>query len=154
MGARRRILKGVGHDVSAFDGDRLTVVLGVRDGKVANIGADGIRTGMTTWIGDEERREVTFKTGAEARAQGRETFAACESARAAALALHKVFIGRDIDEALAIGATEVIAAMDAPPENERCVSAVLRAVRNALVDVQVTVLAETIIEARTLRETG
>jgi hypothetical protein len=150
---RARIIKGVGRETNPFDGDRVVIELGVRDGKLAYIGANDIRTGGTTWVG-EIRQEVTFKTGAEARAKGDETFAGCETARNAALALPNVFIGRELEEALAIDARDLIAKMDLPPGNERCVRTVLAAARNALIDVQVTTLAEAIVEVRRLRDTA
>ncbi len=64
--------------------------------------------------------------------------------------LYKVFIRRTIDESLAVLPCEVIAQMEAPPENERCVTTLLEAVRNALIDAQVTTLAVAIVEARSL----
>ncbi len=139
--------KGVGRAVNPLDGDEIVIELGVRDRKVAYIGAKGIIVGGTTWVGSV-RQEVWFKTGVQARAHGGETFSGCETARQAALVLFKVFIGRMSEEALATLPSEVIAKMDAPPENERCVATVLEAVRSALIDAQVTNLAEAIVEAR------
>ena len=153
MSPRARIFKGVGREVNPLDGDHVVIELGVRDGKIAYIGANDIRTGGMTWVG-EVRQEVSFKTGAEARAHGGETFAGCETARRAALVLYQVFSGRELEAALAIGVSDLITKMDTPPENERCVMTVLAAVRNALIDVQVTALAEAIVEVRRLRETG
>jgi hypothetical protein len=115
------------------DVQRLRPLPPFRDGKIAYIGADGIRTGAMTWVG-EVRKEVSFKTGAEARAHSHETFAGCETARRAALVLYKVFSGRELEESLAIGMSDVITKMDAPPEDERCVMTVLAAVRKALID--------------------
>ncbi len=152
MAVRARVIKGVGRDVNPVDGDRVFIELGIRDGKIAYIGAIDIRTGMVTQVGGVAQT-VTFKTEIQARVHG-ETFAGCETARQAALVLYKVFFGRAIDESLAIGVSDVIAMMDAPLENERCVMTVLGAVRNALIDVQVTALAEAIVEVRRLRETG
>ncbi len=153
MSGRGRVIKGVGRDANPVDGDRIVIEVGVRDGRVASVGATGIIVGGVTWVGDI-RKEVWFKTGAEARAQGHETFAGCESARRAALVLYEVFIGRELEESLSFGVTDVIAKMEVPPDNDRCVATVLGAVRNALIDVQVTALAEAIVEARSLRQTG
>jgi len=152
MSPRARVFRGVGREVNPLDGDQVVIELGVRDGKIAHIGASDIRTGTTTWIG-RERKHIEFKTGMQARAHG-ETFAGCETARRAALVLYKVFIGRELEESLAITVSDLVAKMDAPPDNERCVRTVLAAARNALIDVQVTVLAEAIVEVRRLRETG
>ena len=152
MSPRARLIAGRGQDVNPFDGDHVVIQLGLRDGKIAHIGAPDIRTAITTWVGGE-RKHVEFKTGMQARVHG-EMFAGCETARNAAMVLHKVFIGRELEESLAIGVSDLIAKMDVPPENERCVRTVLAAVRNALIDVQVTTLAETIVEVRRLRETG
>lgn len=152
MSASARLIRGIGQEVNPFDGDRVVIQLGVRDGKIAHIGAPDIRTAITTWVGGD-RKHVEFKTGMEARVHG-ETFAGCETARNAAMALHKVFIGRELEESFAIGVSNLIAKMDVPPENERCVRSVLAAARNALIDVQVTTLAEAIVEVRRLRETG
>ena len=153
MSRPARVMKGVGREVNPVDGDHIVIELGVRDGKVAYVGANGIVTGGVMWVGDA-RQEVWYKTGAEARAHAHETFTGCESARRAALVLYQVFIGREIEESLAIGVSDVVSKMDAPPENERCVATVLGAVRNALIDVQVRALAEAIVEVRSLRETG
>lgn len=150
---RARIIKGVGRETNPFDGDHVVIELGVRDGKIAYIGAIVIRTTAMTWVVDA-RQEVTFKTGAEARANSDETFAGCETARNAAMTLHKVFIGRELEEALAIDARDLITKMDVPPGNEHCARTVLAAARNALIDVQVTTLAEAIVEVRRLRDTG
>jgi len=146
------VTKGVGRAANPH-GDHIVIEVGVRDGKIVTVGANDILAGAARWVG-EVRHEVTFKTGVQARAHG-ETFAGCEVARRAALVLYKVFIGRTIDESLAISAGDVIAKMDgAPPDNEPCVATVVAAVRNALVDVQVTSLAEAIVEVRRLREAG
>jgi hypothetical protein len=153
MTGRAKVMKGIGRETNPVDDDHIVIGLGVRDGKIAYVGADGIRTGALVWVGGIQQ-EVSFKTGAEARAQGHETFAGCETARRAALVLYKVFIGREIEAALAISASDVIAEMDGSPEDERCVMTVLGAVRNALIDVQVTALAEAIVEVRRLRDTG
>jgi hypothetical protein len=150
--SRARIIKGVGRDVNPLDGDKVVIELGVRDGKVAHVGAGDIRTGVTTWVG-EQRKHIEFRTGMQAKVHG-ETFAGCETARNAALILYKVFTGLQVDQALALGVSDIIAKMDAPPENERCVMTVLGAVRNALIDVQITVLAEATVEVRRLREAG
>lgn len=150
MSSRTRVTKGVGRALNPLDADAIVIELGVRDGKIAYIGADGIRTGVMTVVGDV-RQEVWFKTGAEARAHGGETFGGCETARRAALVLFKVFIGRTGEESLAVGPSELIAKMDGgPPENERCVTTILEAVRNALIDSQVTTLARAIVEVRGL----
>ena len=153
MGARGRVINGVGRGTNPVDGDRIVIEVGIRDGRVATIGATGIIVGGVTWVGDT-RRDVWFKTGAEARAHGHETFAGCESARRAALVLYKVFIGRELEESLSFGIADVITKMDTPPDNEACVATVLAAVRNALIDIQVTALAEAIVEARSLRQAG
>jgi len=142
---------GIGREVNPLDGDEIVVKLGVRDGRIATIGVDGIRSGIVTYVGGQTR-SVWFATGTEARAFGGETFAGCETARHAALVLRKVFIGREIDTALALDGTHVITKMPAEHrQNERCVDAVIRAVRKALIDLQTRVLAEAVVEVRSLR---
>jgi hypothetical protein len=149
---RARIIKGVGREVNPLDGDRVVIELGTAGGKIAHIGASDIRTGLTTWVGDEPQH-IEFRTGLQARVHG-ETFAGCETARNAVLILHKVVTGLQVEQALALGVRDLIAKMDAPPEHERCVMTVLGAVRNALIDVQITLLAEATVEVRRLREAG
>ena len=148
-----RVIEGVGQDVNRIDGDRVFVRVGVRDGKINHVGANDIRVGAMTWVG-ATGQEVSFNTGAEAMAKSDETFAGCEDARRSALVLYKVFNGLTLEKALSITAADLIERMDRPPENERCVMTVAAAVRNALIDVQVTMLAEAIVDARALRDTG
>lgn len=151
MGVRGRSIKGVGRAVDPLDGDEIVIELSVRDGKILTISADGIRTGLIRSVGGVAG-SVWFTTGAEARAFGGETFAGCETARRAALVLYRVFIGRDVDEALAIKTSDVIAKMPGKhAENERCVMTVIEAVRSALIDAQVRALAEAVVEVRSLR---
>lgn len=148
---RARVVAGRGLATNAADNDRVVISVGVRDGRVVTIGADSIRTGMTTFAGSETR-EVWFQNGAEARALGGETFAGCDVARNAALILYKVFIGRTIDECLAVAEPEVRASMAGDVSDDHgCVIAVLEAVRRALIDVQVTALAEAVVNARRLQ---
>jgi hypothetical protein len=136
--------------MNPLDGDDVVINLGVRDGKVAYIGADGIRTGAMVWAGGA-REMISFKMGAEARAHGGETFIGCETARHAALVLADIFIGRAIEDALAVGLGEVIAKMGGEIPSGSCVATVLGAVRGALIDAQVMALAEATVEARMLR---
>lgn len=63
-----------------------------------------------------------------------------------------MFIGREADEALAIGVGDVIALLDAPSEDQRCITTMLEAFRHSLIDVQVAALAEAIIEVRAGRD--
>lgn len=151
MGVRGRSIKGVGRQVDPLDGDEVVIELSVRDAKIVTMGASGVSAGLVTSVGGDARW-VSFKTGAEARAFGGETFAGCETARRAALVLYKVFLGREIDDALAITVGDVIAKMPGDrPENERCVMTVIEAVRGALIDAQVRALAEAVVEVRGLR---
>ena len=133
-----------------LDGDDVVINLGIREGKIAYIGADGIRTGAMVWAG-AVRETVSFKTGAEARAHGGETFTGCETARHAGLVLADLFIGREIEDALAVGLREVIAKMGDELPSGSCVATVLGAVRRALIDAQLLALAEATVEARELR---
>ena len=149
-----RVIVGKGQATNPRDADRVVIDVGVRDGKVVTIGAPNIRTGVTTIVGNETR-EVWFKSGAKARALSDDTFAGCDTARHAALALHKVFIGHTVDECLAFGESDVRALMTACPEQDRgCVATVVEAVRNALIDVQVTALAEAVVNAKRLQVTN
>jgi hypothetical protein len=151
VSARRRQIKGVGKQVDPLDGDKVIIEVGVRDGKIVTIGVDGLRTGLVTSASGVSQ-SIWFRTGAEARTLGGETFAGCETARRAALVLHKVFIGREIAEAMAISASDVIAKMPGEcPESEGCVPTVIEAVRRALIDVQIRALAEAVVEVRSLR---
>jgi hypothetical protein len=136
--------------LNPVDGDDVVINLGIRDGKVAYIGAEGIRTGAMVWAGGV-RETVSFNTGAEARAHGGETFTGCETARDAGLVLADLFMGRAIDDALAVGLREVIAKMRGEVRSDSCVATVLGAVRRAVIDAQVTALAEATVEARALR---
>ena len=50
---------------------------------------------------------------------------------------------------------DVLVKMDSPsPENKVCVMTVVKAVRSALIDVQLTALAEAIVDVRRLRDAG
>lgn len=143
--------RGIGRDANPIDGDHIVVEVGVRDGRIVSVGAQGIVTGRMTTVGDVSR-SVWFKTGAEARAQGNETFGGCETARSAALVLHMLFIGRSVDEGLAIGMGDVLTKMGGTPgESGRCVLAVLGAVRSALIDAHVAALAEATVDVHRLR---
>lgn len=150
---KSRVLAGRGQATNAADNDRVEVSVGVREGRVVSISADNIRAGMMTIVAGKSH-EVWFKNGAEARALGFEAFAGCEVARNAALILYTVFLGRTMDECLAIAEPEVRARMDGDLRDDQgCVAAVLQAVRRALIDVQVTVLAEAVVNARRLQFT-
>jgi hypothetical protein len=148
------VINGIGRAENPHDHDQIVINVGVRDGTIVSIGASDIKTGSTWMAADMSTHVMMFRTGTEARAQGGEKFAGCEKARRAALVLHKVFIGRGLEEGLAIGASDVIAKMGAPPDDERCVATILEAVRLAFIDIQVTTLAEAIVEVRRLRETA
>src|SRR6202158_2324217 len=147
MSGRSHLVSGSGRASNPRDGDQIVIRVGVRDGRVASVDA-GVRTGVTTWLMGDVPQHTSFQRATHARAQGGEPFAGCETARRAALVLYKVFIGREADEALAIGVGDVIAFMDAPPEDQRCITTILEAFRHSLIDVQVGALAEAIIEGR------
>jgi hypothetical protein len=149
-----RVIAGNGQATNPHDADRVVIDVGVRDRYVVSIGASNIRIGMTTVIGDESR-EVWFRNGAEARELSDDTFAGCDTARSAALVLHKIFLGHTIDECLGVSEADVRAMMTtALGQDHGCVATVVQAVRNALIDVQVTVLAETVVNARRLQATS
>jgi hypothetical protein len=154
VSGRERSIRGVGRQVNPLDGDAIDMEVSVRGGKIAAIGSPGIRMGRTVVVGDVIQSELWFKSGAEARALGGETFAGCETARRAALVLADVFIGREVEDAFAVEVRDVIARMDGDALNESCITTVLAAVRRALIDAQVTALAEATVEARTLRGHG
>jgi hypothetical protein len=129
------VIRGVGRDANPIDGDRVVIELGVSDGKLAYIGAEGIRTGTLVAMGE-----------------GASAFAGCETARRAALVLPTVFIDRSIEEGLAVSVGDLISRMGgAPADNERCVLTVLGAVRSALIDAHVATLAEATVEAKRMR---
>lgn len=67
--ARGRVLTGVGRGVSAVDGDKITVELGVRAGAIAYAGAMDIMTGRVTYVGGVTHT-VWFTSGAQAKAHG------------------------------------------------------------------------------------
>jgi hypothetical protein len=143
-------ISGIGRDANPIDGDSVVFRVWIRDGKVA-AGAEGIRTGMISQVGDVTTN-VEFRTGAEARELGHETFGGCEVARRAALALGQLVYGRSADEVLAINARQVIDAIGGVPvENERCVLTVIGALRSAVIDAQVSALVQATYESRTMR---
>jgi hypothetical protein len=149
-----RVIVGNGQATNPYDADHVVIEIGVRGGNVVTIRAANIRTGMTTLIGDLSR-EVWFKSGAEARALSDDTFGGCDTARNAALVLHKIFIGHTIDECLAMSESEVRAVMTTGLEQDHgCVATVVKAVRNALIDVQVTALAEAVVNVKRLQATS
>ncbi len=43
MSPRARVFRGVGREVNPLDGDQVVIKLGVRDGKIAHIGASALR---------------------------------------------------------------------------------------------------------------
>jgi hypothetical protein len=149
---RGRVLTGRGRATNSLDNDRVVITVGVRGATVVSIGDDSIRTGMMTTFAGGQTQEVWFKDGAEARALGGETFAGCDVARNAALILYKVFIGRTIDECLAVAESELRVRMAGDLDDDRgCVATMLAAVRRALIDVQVSALAEAVVNARRLQ---
>ena len=124
--------------------------MNIRDGKVS-AGPEGVITAAVRQVGDVTTT-VQFRTGAEARELGHETFGGCEVARKAALALGDLVQGRGVDEVLAIDVRQVIEAIGGVPvENERCVLTVIGALRGALIDAQVTALVQATYESRTMR---
>ena len=123
----------------------------IRDGKVVTVGTPGRLVGQMEWeLGNP--RTVELRAGIEARELAGDTFGGCDTARRAAGVLWTLAGRRSIEEALAIGVREVIAAMGgAPAENERCVLTVVGALRSALIDAHVAELAEASVEAKRLR---
>ena len=146
--------KGIGRDANPIDGDKIVIEIGVKDGRVATVGAHGVVAGGMKWSGTA-RTYVEFKTGEEARASG-DTFGGCDTARRASLILYKLAIGRSVEELLDIRVEDVILAMGgamggALAENERCVLTVLGALRSAAIDVHVAQLAEATVDVHRLR---
>jgi hypothetical protein len=142
--------RGNGSDVNPLDGDRIFIELSILDGRIASVGAKGVVVAvMSLASGVMRRRELA--TGAEARATGHETFAGCETARRAALALGRLAHGKSAEEAFAISVRELMLAIGyVAAENERCVLTAIGALRSALIDAHVTALAEATVEAKTL----
>jgi hypothetical protein len=76
-------------------------------------------------------------------------FAGCDAARDAALVLHRLFIGRTVDECLDVAAEDLRRAARVPLTADRgCVATVLAAVKTALIDLRMTVLAQDTLEHR------
>ena len=151
---RGQVIVGKGQATNQRDADHVAIDVGVRDGRVVTIGAANIRSGSITVVGNETH-EVWFRSGAEARALSDDTFGGCDTARNAAVVLYKIFIGHTIDECLAVSESEVRALMTAGLEQDRgCVATVIEAVRKALIDVQVTALAEAVVTAKMLKVTS
>lgn len=145
------VLKGTGRADNARDGDAVVITIGARGDRIVAIGADGIRSGLLIEMSGGSQ-SVWFHSGAEARTFGGETFAACETARRAALALPKVFIGRTLQEGRAVEVKDVVTRMSGPDvERVDCVATVVEAVRRAIRDLEVMRLAEALVEARSLR---
>ena len=145
------MIKGIGRDANPVDGDRIVLEVGIRDGKVVRIAPEGIIVGVMEQVGGVTRA-VEFETGAEARTSGHETFGGCETARRAVLALYPLARDLPIEEALAVGVRDLIAATgEGQPENERCVLTVIGAFRIALINVHVAALAEASVEVKRLR---
>ena len=142
--------KGVGRDANPIDGDVIEFWAWIRDGKV-NAGPEGVFTGKVREVGGVSTT-VEFRSGAEARELGHETFKGCEVARSAALALSELVHGLTTDEAFAIDVRQIIRALGGvPPENERCVLTVIGALRSAVIDAQVKALVDATYETRTMR---
>jgi hypothetical protein len=142
--------KGRGSDANPIDGDRVTIELELRDGRVWLSGSLGIVVAAQRWVGGARSTRV-FASGEQARAEGGETFAGCEIARAAALAVSQLVNGKSVDEAFALGVPQVLLAIGyVRPENERCVLTAIGALRSALIDAQVAALAEATVEAKKL----
>lgn len=143
-----RVITGIGSSLNPIDGDRITVQIGLREGKVAYAGANDIIVAQVTHTVGSKPKQVEFKTGAAAKAAGEE-FAGCEAARRAALQIYAVFGGRSADDALSVGVDALFRAMGGASTDRRaCVVTVLDAVRRALVDARARILAEEIIESR------
>lgn len=140
--------RGKGHARNPLDGDELTVELSVRDDRVLTIGVDEMRTGITMQVGDGAHA-IWFRSGAEARTLGGHDFKGCDNARKAALVLHRLFVGRTVDESLEITCEDVrrVARVHLV-EDRGCVATILAAVRTALIDVQMTALAEAVLDGR------
>lgn len=138
--------------MNPIDGDEIVIDVGIRDGRIAAIGSEGIRVGVTSLPAGGEPWSLWFRTGEEARTLGGETFAGCEVARRAVLALPGLFIGRSIEDGLAVGVGELLKKMGDPPvQDERCVVTVLAAARTALINAHVSVLAEATVAMKRLR---
>ena len=145
------MIKGIGRDANPIDGDLIVIEVEIRDEKVITIAPQGLLIERMEWVGGSGRL-VQFATGIEARELAGDTFGGCDTARRAAGVLWTLAGRRSIEEALAIGVREVIAAMGgAPAENERCVLTVVGALRSALIDAHVAALAEASVEAKRLR---
>ncbi|MGH2472422.1 MAG: iron-sulfur cluster assembly scaffold protein [Candidatus Limnocylindria bacterium] len=143
--------KGIGRDANPIDGDKVVIEIAVRVGKVATVEPQGVVVGAMRWVG-AVRTMVEFKTAEEARASGLDTFGGCDTARRASLVLHRLAIGRSLEEVLDIRVEDVIRAMGgAPAENGRCVLTVLGALRSAVIDVHVAELAEATVDMHRLR---
>lgn len=146
----KREARGTGRDANPLDGDSVVFFAAIRDGKVW-AGPTEILTGMYRQTGDV-RTTVQFRSGAEARQLGHETFRGCEVSRNAALALGQLVAGRTVEEVFDIQVGQLIEELGGVPvENERCVLTVLGAMRSAVIDAQVTALVDATYEVRTMR---
>jgi hypothetical protein len=146
------VTKGIGRDANPIDGDHVTIVVEVSDGKIASVATHSIDTAAVTYEFGRVM-PVHFRRDEETDPPGGDTFDGCEAARRAALAVGRLARGKTVDEAMAINVRDVILSMDqyVAPENERCVLTALGALRSALIDVHVAQLAEATVDVHRLR---
>jgi NifU-like protein len=145
------VTKGRGSDANPLDGDRITIEIVVKDGKLASIAPEGLIVATTKQVGEATTR-VDFEAVEDASAAGWSAFKGCETAWLASKTLVRLAHGRTVEDAFAIGVGELIAAMGhVPAENERCVLTVVGALRSALIDAHVASLAQATVEAKRMR---
>jgi NifU-like protein len=145
------VTKGRGSDANPLDGDRITIEIVVKDGKLAAVDPEGLVVATTKQVG-EATTTVAFETVADANAAGGNAFKGCRTAWLASKTLVRLAHGRTVEDAFAIHVGELIAAMGhVPAENERCVLTVVSALRSALIDAHVASLAQATVEAKRMR---
>jgi hypothetical protein len=146
------VTKGIGRDANPIDGDHVTIVVEVSEGRIARVGTRPIDTAAVTYEFGRVM-PVHFRRDEETGPPGGDTFDGCEAARRAALAVGRLARGKTVEEAIAINVRDVILSMDqyVAPENERCVLTALGALRSALIDAHVSALAQATVEAKRLR---